>query len=144
LLTSLPATRHLVWREEPPLTVRVKEPTLGGSIEIDVVAQCGERIVDEATIAVDIARIVCDDPWDLSSFGEIHERTGEGSFGTAGVVQLHLDGESIAEYVAPFVERAASIGAIAGPEGGRNGAGCRSRERDETSTQLDDFAPGDV
>ena len=137
-------SRHLLGREQPPLAVRMEQPAPGRGVDVDVVAQRGEDVVHEPAVVVDVARIVRDDPRHPASLGELDERAGERSFVAAGVVQLHFDGEPVAEHLAPFVEHAARVGAIAGADGGGDGPGGGSGERMEPGAVLGDFAPGHV
>jgi hypothetical protein len=59
-------------------------------------------------------------------------------------VQLHFDGEPVAEHVTPLVEQMARVGTVAGPDEGGDRPGGRSGERDEAGAQLGDLAPGHV
>src|SRR5262249_2260503 len=95
LLPALPSPRHLLGRQETPLAVRVEETALGRGLEGHVVAERGERVVDEPAVVVDVARVVRDDPRDPATLGEVHERAGERSLRASRVVELHLDGEAL-------------------------------------------------
>ncbi len=91
----------------------MEEAALGRGLEIDVVAERGERVVDETAVVVDVPRIVRDDPRDPPTLGQVHERAGERALRASRVVELHFDGEAFAEHVAPFVEQAAGVGPVA-------------------------------
>lgn len=122
----------------------MEESALGCGVEVDVVAERGERVVDEAAVVVDVARIVRDDPRNLPPLGEVDERAGKRALDASGVMELDFDGETFAEHVAPFVEQAPGVGAVSAADERRDWPGRRPGERDEPGTQLGHFAPCDV
>ena len=122
----------------------MQEAAFGRGVDVDVVAQRREDVVNEAAVVVDVAWVVGDDPGDLASLGEIDEGASERAFGAARVMQLDFDGEPVAEDLAPFIEHAACVRAVAGADGGGDRSGGGSGERMQAGAQLGDFAPGDV
>ena len=48
--------------EQTPLAVRMQQPTLGGDVDRQVIAQRGEHVVHEPAALVDVPRILRRDP----------------------------------------------------------------------------------
>src|SRR5688572_17393821 len=84
----------------------MEQPTRRRLIDVELVTECGQHVMDETTRAIDVARIVGDDPWHTVMLGQLNQCAGKRGLGATGVVELHLDGETVGtKDVAPIVQQ---------------------------------------
>src|SRR5687768_16290116 len=67
-----------------------------------VVPERGQNVVDEATVRVDVSRIVLRDPRHSLLFRDVDERTRQCGFASAGMMELHFHREAVAAHFPPL------------------------------------------
>src|SRR5690349_97691 len=135
LLATLPSLRHFLWRDETPLAVWMQQSARDSVVDGGVVTKRCQNVVDQTRAVVDVTRLVADDPRHIVSLCELDQCGTERSFGTAGVMQLDFDGESVSKYRSPPAQRAFGFAVITFAE-----VRC-DRTRKRTGQHLHSFAP---
>jgi hypothetical protein len=96
-LAPAPPLGHGVGRVQRPLVVGQQQPALGGRVERGAVAQGEEHVEGAAAGGVDVAHVAGHRPARPLALGERGEGAGQRLLRAAGVVELHLDGQRVAE-----------------------------------------------
>src|SRR5882724_6967477 len=144
LRTSGPAAGHFVRREESPAAIGKEQSLPGGLREREIGAKGGEHVVNEATLAIDVAGILSDDPGNAERLRQVGQQVGQLDFGDAGFMALNLDRQAIAEDIAPLGQAAKSVRPAAGADQGGELARGRAGKGDQPFTPLDNLAPEDA
>ena len=137
-----PAAGHLLGREKPPAAVGEEHAPPGRLREREVGPECGEHVVHQPALPVHVARVLGDDPGHAERVGQVHQQIGELGLVRAGLVALDLDGQTIAEDLAPFREPAKGVGPVPAADERRELARGGAGERDQPLAPLGDQAPG--
>ena len=122
----------------------MQQPARERLIYGDVVSQCGEHVVNEPAVVVDVAGLVADHPRHPVPLGQLDQRGGERRLVAARVVQLHFDREPVAEDVAPLTELVLCSLVVVGAETGCDRPGRRTGQHLQSFTPLRYLLPGDA
>ena len=83
----------------------MQQAALRGSIEIEASAQRGQHVVHQPAVAVEITRVVADDPRSPCTSSQVHQRTSECTLVAASAMTLYLHSNPSAERFAPLMQR---------------------------------------
>ena len=123
----------------------MEQPARRRLIDVELVTECGQHVMDETTRAIDVARIVGDDPWHTVTFGQLDQCAGKRGLGATGVVELYFDGEVVgAEDVTPVAQQLSCASFVAVAEERSEWTGCGTGERVKSLGMRGNLRPGDA
>ncbi len=111
--------------------------------EGEIRPECGEHVVHQPALAIDVAGVLGGDPGDAERLGQVHQQISELGLVGAGLVPLNLDGQAVAEDLAPLGQAAKGVGPASGADEGGELPGGGAGERDQALAPLGDLAPAD-
>ena len=125
------------------------EPDLVQAQPAEIGAQPAAVIDDiaverEPAAAVEITRIVGDDPGDTIAAGQLDQRRRQRSFVSARVMQLHFNGEPVSKDFTPAIQLVIRFDSAVAGEQGCEVARRRTSQAEEASAARGDVVECDV